>query len=64
VIVDTPPGSVPEVRLLAGSADGVLMVVRASKTTQRSAIQLAQHFSGEGIGVFGAVLNDWRPGVA
>jgi len=64
VIVDTPPGSVPEVRLFAGSADGVLLVVRASKTTQRSAIQLAQHFSGDGIGVFGAVLNDWRPDAA
>jgi Mrp family chromosome partitioning ATPase len=64
VIVDTPPGLLPEVRMLANSADGVLLVVRASKTTQRSAIALTHQFSGDGIGVVGAVLNDWRPGVA
>jgi succinoglycan biosynthesis transport protein ExoP len=64
VIVDTPPGPLPEVPILANSADGVLIVVRASKTTQRSAIALADQFFGRGIGVVGAVLNDWRPGVA
>jgi Mrp family chromosome partitioning ATPase len=64
VIVDTPPGPLPEVPILANSADGVLLVVRASKTTQRSAIALADQFFGHGIGVVGAVLNDWRPGVA
>ncbi len=62
VLVDTPPGSVPEVRMLAGTADGVLLVVRASKTTQKSAVKLANQFSDEGIDVVGAVLNDWRPG--
>lgn len=64
VIVDTPPGPSPEVRMLAGSADGVLLVVRASKTTQRSAIKLASQFASAGIGMVGAVLNDWRPGLA
>jgi len=63
VIVDTPPGSAPEVRMLASTADGVLLVLRAAKTTQKSAVKLATQFSDEGIGVVGAVLNDWRPGV-
>lgn len=63
VIVDTPPGPAPEVRMLAGSADGVLLVLRALQTTQRSATQLADHLVGDGIGMW-AVLNDWRPGVA
>src|SRR5271165_3826173 len=63
VIVDTAPGSAPEVRMLAATADGVLLVVRASKTTQKSAVKLANQFTGDGIGVVGAVLNDWRPGM-
>jgi Mrp family chromosome partitioning ATPase len=64
VIVDTAPGPRPEVRGLARSADGVLLVVRASKTSRRSALELTRLFARNGIGVVGAVLNDWRPGEA
>jgi Mrp family chromosome partitioning ATPase len=64
VLVDTAPGPPPEVRQLASAADGVLLVVRASKTSRRSALELTRQFSSSGIDVVGAVLNDWRPGAA
>jgi capsular exopolysaccharide synthesis family protein len=62
VLIDTPPMlTMPDARVLARSADGVILVARANRTT-RDAIQSAcKRFLEDGAQVLGAVLNDWNP---
>jgi polysaccharide biosynthesis transport protein len=59
IVLDTPPVLVSaDAATLAGSADGVIMVVRAGQT-DRGAAELARHrVSAAGGRVLGAVLND------
>jgi capsular exopolysaccharide synthesis family protein len=62
VMIDTPPMThLADARVLARLADGVLLVVRAGKTTTESAIFAAQSFAEDDIRVLGTVLNSFDP---
>ena len=62
VLIDTPPVlPVADARVIAGLADGVVLVARARQTT-RNAAEAARHRLGaDGIRVVGMILNDWDP---
>jgi capsular exopolysaccharide synthesis family protein len=64
VLVDTPPVlSCADARLLARSADGVVLVVRAGRTKCESIAAISRQFTVDGAPVMGVVLNDCRPNV-
>jgi capsular exopolysaccharide synthesis family protein len=61
VLIDTPP-MIPfaDARVLARHADGVVLVVRAGRTT-RDAVQAArQRLAEDGSQLLGTILNDWK----
>jgi polysaccharide biosynthesis transport protein len=59
IILDTPPVlATADAGILAGLADGVLLVVRAGKTDRNAAQRAHQQLSQVGARIVGAVLND------
>ena len=62
ILIDTPPSpQMPHARLLGKMADGVILVVRAGRTT-REAVQAAiQRLAVDRISILGTILNDWDP---
>ena len=62
IIIDTPPMlQMPDARVVARSADGVILVVRANSTTRDAALAARQRFSEDGTRLLGTILNDWNP---
>ena len=62
VLIDTPPVlTVPDARMVAYSADAVILVVRAHTTHQETAYAAARCLTDDGRRVLGAILNDWNP---
>jgi capsular exopolysaccharide synthesis family protein len=62
VLIDAPPClKFADARMLAKHADGVLLVVRANRTYEKSALTATQYFAGDGVPVIGTILNDWNP---
>ena len=62
VIIDSPPMlHIADGRVLGWLADGVLLVLRARKTTRDSALAAYECLVQDGIHVLGTVLNDWNP---
>jgi capsular exopolysaccharide synthesis family protein len=62
VLIDAPPClKFADARMLARYADGVLLVLRAGYTYDKSALAAAQCFLADGIPVLGTILNDWNP---
>jgi len=62
ILIDSPPVlSVPDARILARSADGVILVVRAHRTQQAAAFAAARCFIEDGSIILGTVLNGWNP---
>jgi succinoglycan biosynthesis transport protein ExoP len=62
VVIDTPPApQLSQARLLGKEADGVLVILRAGRTTRQAALGLVQNLSEDGINILGTVLNDWNP---
>jgi polysaccharide biosynthesis transport protein len=63
VIIDSPPMlRIADARVLGWLADGVLLVLRARKTTKEQAVAAYDCLVQDGTHVFGTVLNDWDPG--
>ncbi len=63
VIIDSPPMlKIADARVLGWLADGVLLVLRARKTTREHAVAAYDCLLQDGTHVFGTVLNDWNPG--
>lgn len=59
VIVDAPPLlCVPEVRVMARLADGVVLVIRAGSTQVDEAVHAEKYISRDGGNLIGIVLND------
>jgi protein-tyrosine kinase len=50
-----------DARVLGRLADGVILVIRAGKTSQEAAYSAVQRFSEDGTHVLGTILNDWNP---
>ncbi len=62
VLIDTPPMlQMPDARILARAADGVILVLRAGKTTRDTAQIASQRLMEDGTPVLGTILNDWNP---
>jgi capsular exopolysaccharide synthesis family protein len=62
VLIDAPPClKFADARILARHVDGVLLVVRANYTYDKSAAAAAQCFLVDGTPVLGTILNDWDP---
>jgi len=65
VLVDSAPVlTVPDARMLARATDAVVLVLRARKTSQGSALAAARCFAEDGVRVLGTILNDWNPNVS
>ncbi len=62
ILIDTPPMlTVPDARILARRADGVVLVLRAGHTTKLMAKAAVERLVDDGIPILGTVLNDWNP---
>ena len=63
VIIDSPPVlQIPDGRLVARFADGLILVVRAGRTARESAVLAQQRLAEDGSRVLGTILNSWDPG--
>lgn len=61
VIIDSPPMlHLADARVLGWLADGVLLVLRARRTTRESALAAYDCLQQDGTHVLGSVLNDWN----
>ena len=62
VLVDTPPiYQIADARVIGTLSDGVILVVRAGKTTQESVLAAIQQLHQDGATILGTILNDWDP---
>ena len=62
ILIDTPPMlQIPDARVLGRMVDGVVMVVRAGRTTRDAAMAARQRFSEDGTQMLGTILNHWDP---
>jgi Mrp family chromosome partitioning ATPase len=53
--------TIPDARVLARKADGVVLVVRADSTTRSSVKAALNRLADDGTVVIGTILNDWKP---
>jgi polysaccharide biosynthesis transport protein len=62
VLVDTPPVlQVADARIFGKIADGVVLVVRAGRTSKEAAAAACERLDADQTRVLGLVLNDWSP---
>jgi capsular exopolysaccharide synthesis family protein len=62
VIIDSPPMlHIADARLVARHADGVLLVMRAGKTTRMAAREAKRKFAADSATLLGCILTDWNP---
>jgi polysaccharide biosynthesis transport protein len=63
VIIDSSPMmQMPDARVLARYADGVVLVVHAAKTVREEAAAITRRLTDDGTRVLGTILNQWDPG--
>ncbi|WP_321476837.1 polysaccharide biosynthesis tyrosine autokinase [uncultured Paludibaculum sp.] len=62
IFIDTPPMlQIPDARVIGRLTSGVVLVVRANKTTRDAAMAARARLRDDGTHVVGTVLNDWNP---
>jgi receptor protein-tyrosine kinase len=61
VVIDTPPLSVADPRILGQLADGVVLVIRADRTLPDVAFAASRQLLEDGASVLGTILNGWNP---
>ena len=62
IFIDAPPMIwLADARVLGRRADGVVLVLRAGRTTHESALFAMQRFADDGTHVLGTILNNWNP---
>jgi succinoglycan biosynthesis transport protein ExoP len=62
VLIDTPPMmQISDARVFGQLANGVLLVLRAGKTSLETALAAQRYLIEDGTKVLGTVLNDWNP---
>src|SRR5205823_10113664 len=60
VLIDTPPlMHLADARVLGRLADGVILVIRAGRTTTESALSVSRRIAEDGTWILGTVLNTW-----
>jgi succinoglycan biosynthesis transport protein ExoP len=61
ILIDTPPMLlIPSARVLGRLADGVVLVLRARKTSFDDALACSRRLADDDIFLLGTVLNDWK----
>ena len=61
ILIDTPPmGLYPESRVVGRVSDGVVIVVRANRTSRNELKTTCLRFVQDDIPILGTILNDWR----
>jgi Mrp family chromosome partitioning ATPase len=61
IIIDSPPMlNVSDARVLGWLSDGMLLVLRARRTTRDAALAARECLMQDGIPVVGTILNDWN----
>jgi len=53
--------NIPDARVMARLADGVILVLRSALTTRDAALLAKQRFEDDGIPLMGTILNNWNP---
>jgi polysaccharide biosynthesis transport protein len=61
VVIDTPPLSVADPRILGQLADGVVFVIRANHTPPEVVSAACRQLLEDGATVIGTILNSWDP---
>ena len=62
ILIDTPPMvNIPDARVMARLADGVILILRSAHTTRDAALLAKQRFVEDGIPLMGTILNNWNP---
>ncbi len=62
ILIDTPPMlQIPDARILGRMAGGVILVLRAGKTTRDAAKAMRNQLQQDGTKIMGTILNDWNP---
>ena len=62
IFIDTPPMlQIPDARVIGRLTSGVVLVVRAGKTTKDAAVAARARLREDGVRVLGTVMNDWNP---
>jgi polysaccharide biosynthesis transport protein len=62
ILIDTPPIlDLPDARILGQAASGVILVLRAGRTTRETAMAARQRLAQDNTRVIGTILNNWNP---
>jgi succinoglycan biosynthesis transport protein ExoP len=61
ILIDTPPLTLSDARILGPMSDGVVIVLRAGAVRLDSVLAVEQRLANDGSQVLGTVLNDWDP---
>jgi len=61
VLIDTPPLTLSDARILGPLADGVVLVLRAGEVRMDSVQAAEERLAQDGCRIMGTVLNDWDP---
>jgi len=61
ILIDTPPLTLADARILGPLADGVVLVLRAGDVRMDSVQAAEDRLVQDGCRIFGTVLNDWDP---
>jgi succinoglycan biosynthesis transport protein ExoP len=61
ILIDTPPLTLTDARVLGHLSDGVVIVLRAGEVRLDSVLAAEQRLAQDGSPVLGTVLNDWDP---
>jgi capsular exopolysaccharide synthesis family protein len=62
VLIDSPPVlQLRDARMIGKLADGVVLVVRAQRTSGAGLMAAAEKFRQDGTPILGILLNDWNP---
>ena len=61
ILIDTPPLTLSDARILGPLADGVVLVLRAGEVRMESVLAAGERLAEDGSRVVGTVLNNWNP---
>jgi Mrp family chromosome partitioning ATPase len=61
ILIDTPPLTLSDARILGPISDGVILVLRAGEVKLDSVLAAEERLAEDGSRLIGTVLNNWDP---
>lgn len=61
ILIDTPPLTLADARILGPLSDGVVLVLRAGEVRMDSVLAAEERLEQDGSRIIGTILNDWDP---